>query len=241
MDEKKLAKFEEDYELRGQAAIDDLRENDPVLFMQLLGDVLDEDEALVDVEEKPKPKFEVACREGESEEQALARISLRPEYLATMSVNALTGGAGDSLNELAAELEAQNKAISEGGIERAESMLSSQAHTLDAMFHALTRRGVANIEGGYSEIGREYLKLALRAQSQGRSTVDSLVGLSRPVIKQTNIANGHQQVNNFAGENPPNELLEQQREWLDRRKAKEAIGDDSPVEAVGKIDGAEVA
>ena len=86
-------------------------------------------------------------------------------------------------------------------------MLSAQAHTLDALFHNLLRRAQANMNGGYPDTGREYLKLAIRTQSQCRSTLDALTALNRPVINQTNIAHGHQQVNNYP-ENAPNKLLE---------------------------------
>ena len=67
----------------------------------------------------------------------------------------------------------------------------------------------------------KYMRLALKAQSQCRATLETLAGIKNPIpyIKQTNIANGPQQVNNgqiaaaappHAGdfETAPNKLLE---------------------------------
>jgi hypothetical protein len=41
-----------------------------------------------------------------------------------------------------------------------------------------------------------YTKLALRAQNQRRSNIEALATINRPALRQTNIANGSQQVNN---------------------------------------------
>ena len=66
--------------------------------------------------------------------------------------------------------------------------------------------------------GEVLMRLALKAQSQARATAETLALMKNPMpyIKQANIANGPQQVNNgnpaSAGKNqsPPNELLEHQ-------------------------------
>ena len=76
-------------------------------------------------------------------------------------------------------------------------MLVAQAHTLDALFNSLTRRA---INSGYMNNLDRYLKLALRAQSQCRSTWEILMRLKNPPIAgyvgQANIAHGPQLVNN---------------------------------------------
>jgi hypothetical protein len=62
-----------------------------------------------------------------------------------------------------------------------------------------------------------FLRLALKAQSQCRATLETLAAIKNPPVvfaKQANISSGHQQVNNVvpathAEENKkPNELLE---------------------------------
>ena len=83
----------------------------------------------------------------------------------------------------------------------------------------------------------EYMKLALRAQSQCRSTVEALADMKKPrpeILRQTNIAHGHQQVNNF----PPNELMEQHDERMDAGTPPEAVRGNQAMETVGKEHGA---
>ncbi|WP_174425517.1 hypothetical protein [Cupriavidus basilensis] len=82
-----------------------------------------------------------------------------------------------------------------------------------------------------------YMRLALKAQAQARSTTEALGMLKNPApyIKQANIAAGHQQVNNhtYASASPhtraanplsaPNELMGASNgEWLDTRAAGQA-------------------
>jgi hypothetical protein len=57
------------------------------------------------------------------------------------------------------------------------------------------------------------MQLALKAQNQSRATLQALVQLKQPsqitFVKQANIAQGHQQVNNLSEKDitPQNELL----------------------------------
>src|SRR5688572_9743762 len=109
---------------------------------------------------------------------------------------------------------------------RAEAMLISQAHTLDNIFNTLARR-VLNQE--FLLHWETYMRMAMKAQSQCRMTLETLASVKNPQVvfaKQANINNGgQQQVNNQAGvplarETPlePNKLqaLEKQdAKWLD--------------------------
>ena len=89
------------------------------------------------------------------------------------------------------------------------------------------------------------MKLALKAQSQCRSTLQAISKIKNPTIigyaRQANIAHGHQQVNNILGEkNQENELLEEDSgERLDFGETATAIGNDSEMETVGAIHGSE--
>lgn len=83
-------------------------------------------------------------------------------------------------------------------------MLAIQAHTLDTMFNELARRSWTNVDGGYIEAGERYMRLALKAQSQCCTTIETLSEMKNPkpvaFVRQANIANGPQQVNvNNAG------------------------------------------
>ena len=119
-----------------------------------------------------------------------------------------------------------------------EAMLVGQAHALQTIFTSLARRA-ANQE--YLKQYGMYMSLALKAQSQSRSTIQALTELKYPkqvaFVKQANISHGHQQVNNGSNTsdayahakentNQPNELLEVNngREKMDIGTTKTAIG-----------------
>ena len=83
-----------------------------------------------------------------------------------------------------------------GNMTRPEAMLLSQAHTLDALFNSLVMKGLGQIHMPHYE---SFLRLAYKAQSQCRSTLQTLSDIKNPSVvyaKQANITNGNQQINN---------------------------------------------
>ena len=154
-----------------------------------------------------------AGKPDEDQAVAIARTVLRPTVQAAVTLKEYSKSCGDlDLGGLIDTLTEQTRASSEGDLKRAEAMLTTQAHTLDAIFNNLARRAI-NAE--YIDNLDRYLKLALRAQSQCRATWEALATIKTPpvmgYVRQTNIAHGPQQVNNApnapagvprAGENP---------------------------------------
>ena len=148
------------------------------------------------------------------------------------------------------ELAEQCRRVRNGDLSRAESMLMAQAHSLDAMFTNLALRAGLNM-GEYIQAAETYMKLALRAQSQCRATLETLATIKNPpvvIAKQANIANGPQQVNNGVSTSPragnsestPTEESGGQRELLqDARAPAAAFGNDPPLAAVGEVHRAE--
>ena len=151
---------------------------------------------------------------------------------------------------LLATLRDQAAAVQSGDLSHAEAMLINQSSSLQALFVRLSEKAMEqthmpNLEG--------FMRLALRAQSQCRATLETLAAIKNPPIvyaKQANFANGHQQVNNGiaassqAGEKEiqPSKLLEAQHgNYLDAGTAGTASGADSQLATVGEIDRAEVA
>ena len=194
--------------------------------------------------------FHIQPYEGESNEKALARTTARPEIQAAYTqlvFNNLWRDQELGINELVCELSQQTQAVKRKELGRGEDMLVAQAHTLDSIFNRLARGAMQ------SELLSQFetkLKLALRAQSQCRSTWEAISAIHNPplaeYVKQANVAHGHQQVNNEAPrtvekENLPDELLEETKhesdQWMDRGAPEAAEGVDSAVEAVGEIDG----
>jgi hypothetical protein len=85
------------------------------------------------------------------------------------------------------------------------------------------------------------MRFALKAQNQSRATLQALIQLKQPsqttFVRQANIAQGHQQVNNLAEKitTPQNELLGAESAKLDNRATPTAEGVNSKVEALDKI------
>ena len=107
-------------------------------------------------------------------------------------------GVGDAdLQGLADDLGTQTKMVQDGGTRLIEGMLFRQAKTLETMFTALARRAASNTGLKEYQIN---LTLALKAQAQCRATLEALAEIKNPrpvaFVKQANIANGPQQVNN---------------------------------------------
>lgn len=189
---------------------------------------------------KTKPlELKVDAQTGVSDERMLAKTVLRPTVQAaitTQRYNASDFGTRD-LTELATELHSQTEAVSAGNLGRAEAMLTAQAHTLDAIFNKLARMALT---ADYMNQTESYLKLALRAQNQARSTWETISRLQNPAVymRQTNIAH-NQQVNNQPTK-AQNELLEQQNgERLDFGTTAASGRGDTTVETVGAVNRAE--
>ncbi|MFX1761910.1 hypothetical protein PWP93_04810 [Paraburkholderia sp. A1RI-2L] len=185
---------------------------------------------------------------GETDDTSIARGITRPEVgAATTSgyFNLLAKGA--DINALADELKRQSTLANDGDLTRAEAMLMSQAHSLDAMFNELARRAALNM-GEYLTATETYMRMAMKAQSQCRATLQTLGELKAPrsiaFIRQANLANGPQQVNNgpvpvprAETPNPTNELLEASHgERMDSRAASATGAIDSAMATVEPVD-----
>ena len=106
--------------------------------------------------------------------------------------------AGDiDLGELVTDLQKKAETIQDGNMKPVEAMLYGQAMALQTIFTNLARRSAMNV-GEYMDAADKYMRLALKEQSQCRATLETLAEIKNPMpyIKQANIANGPQQVNN---------------------------------------------
>ena len=130
-----------------------------------------------------------------------------------------------------------------GDLKHAETTLTAQAATLDAIFNEMARRAALNM-GEYMDATERYMRLALKAQGQCRATLETLAAIKNPPVifaKQANIAHGPQQVNNgqlthaAKNQNQPNELLEHHHgNFLDTRATPAPGRADSAMAAVEK-------
>jgi len=119
-----------------------------------------------------------------------------------------------------------------------EAMLYSQAYALNVMFATLMTR--ANRQE-YMPPTQVLMSLAFKAQNQSRASLQALIGLKQPsqttFVKQANISQGHQQVNNLPEKNitPQNELLKDSYAQLDNGTTPTTKGIDTTLEALETI------
>jgi hypothetical protein len=102
-----------------------------------------------------------------------------------------------SLTDMFKALADRSTKVIDGDLSSLERRLAVQANSLDMLFNLLADRAAMNM-GSRLDAVEKYLKLAFKAQAQCRSTVEAIHLMHNPtqIIKQTNIAQGHQQVVN---------------------------------------------
>jgi hypothetical protein len=201
--------------------------------------------------------LQIKRMEGETDGWAHSRAMASPCVNAGMTMfrfHPLKDGA--NLSDLVDVVGKHATEIRGGLMDRPEAMLVAQAHTLDTIFNSLAQRAAQNMAAGYMQATETYLRLALKAQSQCRTTIEALGELKQPkstnFIKQQNVAQ-QQQVNNGSEADsrssthaparahekditPRNELLTENRSaTLDAAGQGAAIGADQGLEAMGAV------
>lgn len=127
--------------------------------------------------------------------RSMAALATRSGLSAT-TLRAYTGSTEElGLGDLLREMRQAGAEVVGGEMGRLERMLTNQAIILDAVFNNLAERSSRQ---QYLTQMEQYLKLALKAQGQCRTTIEALALLKnpQPYIRQANIAHGPQQVNN---------------------------------------------
>jgi len=211
----------------------------------------------VAVAQVDKSRFlEIGRGRTESEDRAVARVL--SDSLVTNASTAIrflhAEHPGLSLNDMVHELREQGQAINRGDLAMSERMLNAQSMTLNSIFIEMARRSALNM-GEHLEASDRYMRLALKAQAQCRATVETLSEMKNPhavaFVKQANIANGAQQINNGLTSTHPSarakesrslpiKQLEQQHvERMDTGAKGSASGANSDMATVGTVHRAE--
>jgi hypothetical protein len=148
------------------------------------------------------PRKTIQCVSGPSDDEkgrSYAKLIMSPDLAAGRVISIMQP---KSLAEdidtptLLAELRDQAKAVQGGDLAHAEAMLINQASALQALFVRLSERAA---EQQTMPIYEGFMRMALRAQSQCRATLETLATIKNPPIvyaKQANVTTGPQQVNN---------------------------------------------
>lgn len=177
--------------------------------------------------------------------------SVRNAEVATLY--SLSGGWGNvGLTEAMQVLAEKTKAVNGGDLRDLEGTLVAQSAALNSIFVELARRAQLNM-GTHLDATERYLKLALKAQGQCRTTIEALALLKNPPVyaRQANINNGgQQQVNNgvptdpersarppaHEQKKPQTELLEASHgQRMDTRAKSKARRGNQTLEAVGEV------
>lgn len=199
-------------------------------------------------EKYPRKKIDIPAGPSDDDKgRAYANFILSPELAAYRVVGMMQPKnlAEDIDTPTILELlRSQATTVKAGDLGQAEAMLINQASALQALFVRLCERSMQqehlpNLEG--------LLRLALRAQSQCRATLEALAIIKSPptvYARQANVTTGPQQINNTlalhrgAQENriEQNQLLEEQLEQRMDSGAEGAAGvGDSAMAALGKL------
>lgn len=187
-----------------------------------------------------KQVIELKQRKDQTKEEALAEFNSKSDFLSTAVRESFDIGLGEdfSFQSTMQVLEKTIKQIKSGDLSKIEEMYISQAVALEVMFTSLARRAKAQEKLLQYET---HMRFALKAQNQCRATLQGLVQLKQPsnttFVKQANIAQGHQQVNNLAEKNitPQNELLKDGYEEFDTGTTTTPKGVDTTLEALETI------
>jgi hypothetical protein len=150
----------------------------------------------------------------------LSASSLGASAIKTLSYSSSIPEDSISLHFTKEFLDEAFKVIKKGDLSLIEEVLLSQALALNVAFTSLSSR--ANRQKSATTM-QMLMTLSFKAQNQSRAALQALIDLKQPTqtafIKQTNIAHGHQQVNNSLENNPipQNELLKDSYATLDAR------------------------
>lgn len=137
----------------------------------------------------------------------------------------------------------EGKLVNDGNLESAERILITQVHTLNTLFNSFACQAADQEWAPHYET---LMRLALKAQTQCRSTIETLANIKNPpnvaFVKQANMAN-NQQVKNVMvasraseNKNKQNQLLEQQHgKRLDIRAKSSTSNLNQELAAVGDV------
>lgn len=201
----------------------------------------------------PKPSKAIPCQADNDPEvthRNYAQAIIAPEVAAFRVVSACEQlGLKDQLDTPAMIqlLKDRGESVSRGDMTHAEQMLSSQATALQTLFTRLAERAM---EQSHMPKIEAFMRLALRAQSQCRATLETLATIKNPPViyaKQANVSGGAMQVNNGVATpsrkreivTEPDKLLEADNgKRMDARAAGAASGAVPILATVGTLDGA---
>lgn len=205
---------------------------------------------LMTTEAESFPRKSIRCESGPADDEkglAFANLITSPELAAHRIVSMMQPKViADDIDApgMLKSFQAQAAAVQSGDLAYVEAMLVNQASALQSVFVRLSERAIEqtqmpNFEG--------FMRLALRAQSQCRATLETLATIKNPPIVyagQANVTTGPQQINNGTVENTRARENQKEQTQLSRethgllpntRAQGDASQIDQTLETLGKI------
>lgn len=151
---------------------------------------------------KPNNALTVEQTTEETGAQAMARKLLQPTLKNAAAASAFTGKMMGSdfelpgIGDYADHVHTAACDAAAGDLAMASKTLAAQAITLDSMFAELARRAANNM-GEYINAAERYGRLALKAQSNCRATLEALAKLQQPreqTVRHVHVNEGGQAV-----------------------------------------------
>lgn len=200
----------------------------------------------------PRKAPQVKVTKDDSEEVVAAKFAAlftSPELAASRVISA--GDSKTNIGEqidipsLLSHLEELGHTVNRGDMSNAEAMLINQATALQSLFACLTEKAMgAQYLSGFEG----FMRMALRAQSQSRATLETLSAIKNPpviITKQLNQNIGPQQINNAVAsetltrenKNQQTQLSEQSDELCpNSRTSSVTRSANQALETLGKVD-----
>ena len=201
------------------------------------------------------PRKAIPCESGESIDEkgrSYASLITSPDLAAYRVIGMMQPkNLADEIDAptMLAMLRDQAATVQRGDLSHADAMLINQASALQALFVRLSEKAMEqshmpNLEG--------FMRMALRAQSQCRATLETLAAIKNPPIvyaRQANVTTGPQQINNGTAapsrareiETEQTQLSGRTHELLpDTRTSRDASRVNPALETLGEIDWAKV-
>jgi hypothetical protein len=150
---------------------------------------------------QPKPVVAEGVK-GETEAVSLTRILTEPFWRHGMVASGIVDKSlgkvprQPKFDDYGSALQSKANMAASGDLTFATEMLTAQANSLDAMFAEFARRAAMNM-GDYISATESYSRIALKAQSNCRATLEALMKLHQPreqTVKHVHINEGAQAV-----------------------------------------------
>lgn len=143
-------------------------------------------------------QLNIEVEPGKSQARKLAEVALDPNAHAMATANLFGKGTfgPQPITDSYEVIQSHAKAAISGDLANQKAMLAGQATALNAIFSEMARRAALNM-GEYVGATESYMRLALKAQAQCRSTIEALDRLTSghvQTVKHVHVNEGGQAV-----------------------------------------------